>query len=238
MYEYLIGSFIALVVAGLFFYFRFDLRKPMLWTGIIYTSLNILLLIFWLILKQFFYLGEPIVPNYWEPNHLFNLGSITGILGIEDILFMFAVGIVVTGVYEYIYGKKIILKKSYRPHSIALTGFFISFFIFAAFLKFNLIYPYILSNFFGAILLCSERRDLIKHSLIGGISFILGYALFFILFLIIFPDFISTAYHLENLSGILFIGIPIEEYLYAFSFGLMWAPLYEYAHGEKDKDLK
>jgi hypothetical protein len=226
-----------LIVAALCFYFRVDLRKPMLWTGLVYTILNVILLIFWTILKKFFYLGEPIVPNYWNPNHLFDLGIITGILGIEDLIFMFSIGIVVTGVYEYLYGKKIVLKRSYKPSFVALISFFLSFFFFAYFIKYNLIYPYILSTLFGAILLCLERRDLIRHALIGGISFVIGYSIFFLLFLIVFPDFISLAYNIKNLSGFIILGIPIEEFLYAFSFGTLWAPLYEYAHGEKDQDL-
>ncbi|MDO8563606.1 MAG: lycopene cyclase domain-containing protein [Nanoarchaeota archaeon] len=210
----------------------------MLWTAISYVAFNILLYIIYFFLKGFFYLGQPVVPYYWDPHTLFNLARFTGMFGIEDIIFLFAIGIVVTGVYECLYGKKIILKKSYRPHLIALIVSFLSFFILAYFLKSNLIYPYIISTLLGAVSIYLERPDLIKHSLIGGVSFVISYAIFFLIFLIIFPDFIKEVYHVENLSGIIIAGLPFEEYLYAFTFGLMWAPLYEYAHGEKNKDLK
>ncbi len=43
---------------------------------------------------------------------------------------------------------------------------------------------------------------------------------------------------LEYLKDIFILRVPIEEYIYAFSFGLLWAPLYEYAHGEIDVNIK
>ena len=57
----------------------------------------------------------------------------------------------------------------------------------------------------------------------------------FLGFNIIFPHALQSYWSLDNLLGIRILGVPIEELMYAFSFGLMWAPMYEYVHGKKIK---
>jgi len=96
-------------------------------------------------------------------------------------------------------------------------------------------YALIVFGFAGAGILWYDRPDLIFHSLWGGIFFLIIYFILFTLFNVFFPNFITTAYHLKNLSGIFIGTIPIEELLYALSFGLLWSPLYEY---EKNVGLK
>ena len=233
MYAYLTGVAILAIVWGLFFFLRKDLRRPIIWTGIFYVTFNIILMAGWHIVSKFVYIGEPIVPSYWNPPTLFNLANITGFMGIEDFLFLFFIGGVGACTYEIFLHKKINVKHTYKPHFIALTITFVLFFIFAYFFPINSIYPYILATIVGAIIILLEREDLIKHSLLGGMIFAAMYFIFYLLFNSIFPEFVSSFYNLEDLSDISLLGVPIEEFLYAFSFGLLWAPLYEYAHGKK-----
>lgn len=240
LYQYLVGVFLLFLIWLFLFIIRKDLRKPMIWTGVVYSSVLICGFLAWFFLSQYFYLGEPIIPGYWNPETLFNLGRITGGLAIEDIFFMFFVGGIATSIYDFLFGKRISLKKSYKPHMKVLVIAGITVFLFVITLKFhnlNLIYGLIIPSFIGAICLWIDRRDLIKHSILGGFVFLFLYILAYNLYLLIFPNFIFDFYALHNLSGLIILGIPIEEYLYAFSFGMMWAPLYEYAHGEKDVDI-
>ena len=222
------------IVWAFLFLKRKDLRTPMLWTAAVYILFSWVIVSIWFFVSHFAYFGQPIVPYYWFPHTLFNLGNLTGFAGIEDILFLVFIGGIATCIYEYIYKKKIKVKRTYRPHTLAFFSAFIAFFIFVYFWPINLIYAFIFSNFIGAIVLLVQRRDLIIHSLIGSLSFLITYFIVFMFFLAVFPNFITQFYNLTNLTGIMILHIPLEEYLYALSFGLMWAPLYEYANGESN----
>jgi len=233
MYEYFIGSLICGVIWLFLFTLRKDLRKPMFWTAAVYILFNIIIVIFFGLFSKFIYLGEPIVPSYWFPPTFLSIQRLTGFAGIEDVLFLIFIAGIATVLYEFIYKKEIIIKKSRKQHIKTFIIAFIAFFVFVLFSPYNIIYGFIFSSFVGAVALCIERKDLIMHSLMGGLSFLIVYTLAFFAFIILFPDFILNFYNLNNLSGVFIFGIPLEEYLYAFSFGLMWGPMYEYEHGLK-----
>ena len=232
-YEYLLGLSIPFIVWLVFFFLRKDLRRAMLWTGIFYIIFHVLLFLVWFILPPFVFVGEPTYSTYWHPQTLFNLGELTGNISIEDLLFMFIIGGIGAATYELFLRKKISLRKSYRPHFLALSVCFVLYFLLARVLPMNVLYAYIFATFCGALVLWIQRKDLLMHSLSGGGIFVLFYFLAFLTFNFLFPDFIAKFYYLSHLSGILILGVPLEELLYALSFGLLWAPLYEYAHGTR-----
>lgn len=238
MYEYLVGVLIVGVIWVIGFFLRKDLRRPIIWSGLVYAGINAVAFILWKIGSFFIYLGEPVVPSYWNPNTLFNLIRVTGGFSIEDIVWMFFVAGIATFVYGLFLKKKIKFKKNYKHHVRALIVGMIVAFLFQLITKANLIYAMIIFGFVGAFFIWIERRDLIEHSLVGGLSFLVVYFSAFSLFNVIFPYFLNEFYVLQGITGMWFLGLPFEEHLYALSFGLLWAPIYEYEHGEKDVDLK
>ena len=57
----------------------------------------------------------------------------------------------------------------------------------------------------------------------------LGLYVFYFLTLIAFaPGYVERVWNLEALSGILIVGIPLEELLFALSFGFIWSSMYEH----------
>ena len=209
----------------------------MAWSSLFYLLFNVgVFFVWWLINSFFIPLGLKFVPDYWNPDTLFDLGRITGGFAIEDGIFMFFVGGIAAVVYEYSFRKRIVLRRSYKPHIRALVIGLLFAVLFMILFQLNPIWFLIVFGVAGAIALCVERPDLIRHSFFGGVTFTLLYGVAFVFFLLLFPEFIERVYNLNALSGISFLGIPLEEFLYAFSFGLLWAPLYEYAHGEKCVD--
>ena len=42
------------------------------------------------------------------------------------------------------------------------------------------------------------------------------------------PGYIEQVWNFKALSGIVIYGLPIEELLFGFSFGLMWTGIYEH----------
>lgn len=236
MYEYLTGVLIMSALWIFFFLVRKDLRKAMLWSGAFYTIL--LTVVFWV---RWFIYHDPlraITPGYWAPHTLFDLGKTTGGYAIEDLLFMFFAAGIATALYEFCLKEKISAHsdKNLKTGYVFLFGF-AGMFVFHQLFYLNDMYLLIAFNFFGVMPLLWQRRDLIRHSLFGGIIFLFLYILGFSIWIHIYPNLINDIYQLNLTSGIIWLGIPLEEYLYALSFGMLWAPIYEYQHRFKDKRI-
>jgi len=43
-----------------------------------------------------------------------------------------------------------------------------------------------------------------------------------------YPTYVEQVWSMGEITGILIFGIPIEEYLFAFTFGMFWSSLYEH----------
>ena len=181
-----------------------------------------------------FGLTEPFfVPEYWSPPSLFNLALRTG-FDIESLIFSFAIGGIVVSLYEFRKIKHIrmskieIHAKRHRFHSLILISFPIIFIGLYLFSNMNPIYSAIISMIIFSILTFSCRPDLKRKILWSGGLFLAVYFLFFFFFNLIYPYAVERFWNLSALSGILILGIPLEELIFAFSFGLSWGNIYEY----------
>ena len=72
------------------------------------------------------------------------------------------------------------------------------------------------------------RPDLKVKSLVGGAVFLGLYSVFMLGLVWLTPGYIPQVWNLAALSGVLIGGIPIEELLFGFTFGLYWAGVYEH----------
>ena len=90
----------------------------------------------------------------------------------------------------------------------------------------NIIYKAAIVSFSSALWIAWRRPSLRWQILGGGISFTVLYAIVLVITGRLYPGFYDH-WNLEALSGIRILGAPAEEYLYAFTFGSFWAPLYE-----------
>ncbi len=221
MYEYLIFTVVLFCVWLLLYYLRKDLHRHILFSSFIALPLGLT--------EPFFF------SSYWSPSSLFNLAEQTG-FDLESLLFCFSVGGIAAVIYEALLQKHLLKAREKRDiahrHVIFLVIFLIIFFVLFSFLFKAIIYTAIASMALGGLMIMLLRKDLIKETFIGGFLFLLLY--FFVLFFVntfIFPGWVSSTWNVDNLLGILILGIPIEELLWAFTFGFLWAPLYEYLLG-------
>ena len=83
----------------------------------------------------------------------------------------------------------------------------------------------------AATLYC--RPDLKAKVWIGGLLFLALYFVYFGSLLLVFPDYVDAYWDLSALSGIKIVGIPLEELLFAFTFGMYWSGLYEHLFWQK-----
>ncbi len=195
-------------------------RKEMLWASILTAP---------------FGLTEPIfVPEYWNPPSLFNLASTTG-FDIESLIFSFAIGGIGAVLYEMFANVKHIKischeKSSARHkfHKLALASPFIAFVPLYILAPINPIYTASIAMAVGAIATMLCRPDLTKKIFIGSLLFMSIYLVFFLLFNLVYPNVVEQIWNFPAISGILILGIPLEELMFAFAFGALWSSYYEH----------
>lgn len=192
-----------------------------------------------------FGLTEPLfVPEYWNPPSLFELAQRTG-FDIESLIFTFAIGGVAIVIYNRLTGRQSVpvpaaahSARRHRLHALSLLTPGITFVLLSA-LPWNPIYPAIIAMVGGAAAAVFCRPDLMSKTLIGGFLFAGYYAVFMFGLVITAPGYIEQVWNLPDLSGILLFGIPLEELLFGFAFGVFWSGVYEHltwtrSHGPQD----
>ena len=229
MNPWLSFSLILFVAWLLIFIFANISRKEMFWVSLFTMPLG---------------LTEPLfVPEYWNPPSLFNLASKTG-FDIESLIFAFSIGGIAAILYEIIFkikhckmSKYELHSKKHRFHSLALISPLIIFLLLYAFTNINPIYSVIIALLIGSLATILCRPDLKKKIFVGGALFLGIYLIFFLLMNLIYADWTQQVWNLSAISGILFLGIPIEELLFAFTVGMMWSSIYEHVKGYKLKKI-
>ena len=230
-YVWFIWSLIILVIWGIIYMGRPDYRRVMLKMSLITMP---------------FGLTEPLfVPEYWDPPSLFNLAEKTG-FDIESLIFSFAIGGIGAVLYRLVQRRNLIeIPESERKHArhrlhryILLVPALV-FALLAFFTTLNHIYCGIIAMFTGALATLYCRPDLKGKIWIGGLLFTLLYFIYFGSILPFYPDYVELYWNLDALSHILILGIPLEELLFAFSFGMLWSSLYEHLYWQRlVKDIK
>jgi len=181
-----------------------------------------------------FGLTEPLfVPEYWSPPSLFDLAINTG-FDIESLIFCFGIGGLAAVLYNIITQRvpqKIPKEEKYKPlhrhHYKALLTPFISFPILYLF-PWNPIYPAILAMIMGTIANILCRPDLKNKTWIGGLLFLVYYAIFLTGLELSAPDYIERVWNTQALTGYNIFFMPLEELLFAISFGMYWSGVYEH----------
>jgi hypothetical protein len=185
-------------------------------------------------------LTEPLfVPEYWNPPSLFDLAQKTG-FDLESLIFCFAIGGIGTVLYETLIPARHVPMSHaerhdprHRFHYFALSSPLIIFFPLLLGTTWNPIYSGSLAMFVGAIATLYCRPDLKGKIWIGGGVFLLLYFVFFELLVLTFPGYVERVWSHSALSGLSLLKIPLEEYIFALTFGMMWSSLYEHLYWHK-----
>ncbi|HCE30951.1 hypothetical protein A2778_05635 [Candidatus Daviesbacteria bacterium RIFCSPHIGHO2_01_FULL_40_24] len=217
--HYLLGSLLLLVIWLLIFISQKKLRKEMLIASLIITPAA---------LSELFF-----VPGYWLPDTIGNPK-----LSIEDFIFTFAVGGIVAVLYELFMKGKIkhqrlcsCFKGELLPGLVLGVGILAIFLAYSIF-KINFMYAVYIGIIINIALMTITRPDLLGKILYSGLLFGLFYFLFFSAFAFFIPDFIMH-WNINNLSGLILRGVPLEEIVWAFGVGALLGPIYEYLLGIK-----
>lgn len=195
------------------------LRRPMLWASVLTAPFG---------LTEFLF-----VPAYWNPPSLFDLANRTG-FDIESLILCYALGglgiagyQVLAPASEHILSPQVRNSRIHRWHRAALVS---PFFVFGALLilPWNPIYPGIAALFAGALASGLCRPDLWRNMLVGGVVFLALYAVFLFGLKSLWPGYIEAVWNLGHLIAWRPLGLPLEELLFGFGFGMYWSSVYEH----------
>ncbi len=107
--------------------------------------------------------------------------------------------------------------------SLALVIFFGGFFI-----GLNSFIGTVLAWIIPTLIIYTKRSDLIKNSILSGISLLVLSILGYHILNFITPGFFNEFWLFQNIGKKIFLGIPLEEHIWFFTFGAFIGPLYEY----------
>src|SRR5574342_1360435 len=217
MYEFLIWTSLFGIIWLIAYISQPALRQKILWSS-------------WIALP--FGFGELyFIPNYWVPQTLFDLG-IRYKIDIDSFALMFFMGGTAAFVYEALFKKHVPITqkichplcKCYTPLIASLVTFIV---LTRAFPLWNIIYSSSFACLVGGATAAIIYPGLRKHILFGGILFAALYWLSLSAIDAFYSGWLMSTWNMAALSGITLLHVPIEEILFGFSFGVIWAPLFE-----------
>ena len=178
---------------------------------------------------------EPFfVPTYWNPPSLFDLAHRTG-FDIESFIFSFGIGGIAVIAYDRIFrlrDKKVPpherMSPRHRYHLLALISAPVIFVVLFFTTTLNPIYSAIIAMIAGGLATWYCRPDLKSKMFTSALIFLGIYFVYFQSLIALYPGYVEQVWNLKALSGVLVLGIPLEELLFAASFGFLWSSVYEH----------
>ncbi|ETW22635.1 lycopene cyclase domain-containing protein [Mycobacterium gastri] len=177
-------------------------------------------------------LAEPLfLSAYWNPPSLFDLNDRLGV-DIESVAFSFAAGGMIAAIYT---GLRARSRKSLRQprwgRPVQIVALVIPIPVFVALVattNVNPIYITIIALSAGVTATCACWPARIPMICAAGFLFMGLYFGCFVTFTAVYPDYLSRVWNLPALSGVMVVGVPVEELLFALSYGFMYSGVAEY----------
>lgn len=201
-FTYLFYSCLFFIPWFLIFIKRKDLRKLMILNGLFALVLGSII--------NYFYW----IKDWWQPH------SITGTrFYIEDLLLGFGSGGVSASLYLYVFNKKLVtsdlISKKRLFFFLALTAMGLIFFlILIHLLRMSSFMATLIVGSIVYLILAFLNKTLIKASIINSFLMFLLVIPIYMLAIFVTPGFIEKTWMMNNLMGIKFFGVPIEDYIF------------------------
>lgn len=167
--------------------------------------------------------------DYWNPPYIFGRQ-----FNVEDFIYGFFYGGIASELCEFVLGLEDSDKRVKKRYDLIFTFVLITALCFVVLvdkLGLNSITAHVIPPVIVGIYVVVLRRDLIKISLLSGLFLTIITVFVYYVILTIYPDSINEFWILDNLSGIMFFGVPIEEYIFSFALGFGAANFYELITG-------
>jgi hypothetical protein len=193
---------------------------------------------------------EPLfVPEYWTPPSVLRVWR----WDFESFLFCFAIGGIAAVLTELapvmrmlkrldsfltLSARRVVRGKGtafstqgtdpehVRIENMLLVAIFVGMFGATSQFGLNIIFDAAIVCLVTAIFVGWRRPGLRWQIFGGGVTFLLLYTVVLVVTGLVYPNFYDH-WNIAALTDIWFLGAPLEEYMFAVTFGLIWAPLYE-----------
>ena len=174
-----------------------------------------------------FFFSPFSVRDYWHPEFIFPS------FPIEDFMYGFLYGGFLSEAVDLFLSHRIRRHKSRLIYLIfSVVCFTLLFYIMVKILLLNSIWFLLLFGFVIGMSSLMFNRKIFKYQVLSGIIGLVLAIIIFQILLFINPNFIIESWKIENLTGILWLGIPLEEHLFAFIFGFGICHFYEVIAGK------
>lgn len=182
-----------------------------------------------------FGLTEPLfVPRCWNPPSLFDLAQRTG-FDIESLIFCSGIGGLGLVLYDAVFRiehvrMSDIERHQHRPrfHLWTLVAPIVLFPTLYIITGWNPIYIGSISMVAAGLAALYCRPDLKAKIWASGLMFTVFYFIYFFFLDLASPGYAEKLWQLKALSGVVLLGVPLEELMFAFTFGMLWSSYYEH----------
>ncbi|NDK07949.1 hypothetical protein EOM39_01735 [Candidatus Gracilibacteria bacterium] len=219
-YLYLIGSLYFAFIALFMYYKMPKYRKPML------------------VISSMIFLAGPISEYLWMSKDWWHPETITGtLIGIEDFIYSFVSVLIPMFIYKLVFKKdtdrdfsktNINTKKVFKNMVLwFLIPFILSGILFSLF-HINSIISVMVGMTLSCILMISLRKDLFLPSFWTMILMLIIAIPCYLFLDFLNPTYVEKWWYMINLTGILWLGIPIEDIIWYAIYGFMAGGAYEF----------
>ncbi len=216
-YTYFVGVIILFFVWSIVFLKKGINRREMILGGLVFGVAAVLIGM------------KYATHDYWSPQYLFPS------IHIEDFLYGFLFGGVCTQIYFFFFKVRERTTQKHHPFFVimAFIIFIFSFIFLTGIMKLNSIVAHIIPPLLIGLYIIYKNHRYVKIQIWSGFfAAIITFVTFKIL-IFINPIFVINTWYLHNLTGIIISGIPLEEYLFAFSAGFGTSLFYEFVTGKE-----
>lgn len=217
---YMIAALIALA-GWIFLYWRLpDSRKEMLTVSMILGAVGLSI--------EFLYWAY----EWWHPP------TFTGTyVGFEDAIYSFSLGGFGAVVYQFVFNKALKAKSVYKKLSISrgflyliILPYFIGF-LAVYFTDLDVLSTWLIAVIPPILFMLFLRKDLVMHSIYGGLILAVFHYFGFLLLDLIEPGFVNQWYYTENLSGVYLSNMPLDDFIWYFFLGMYLTIVYKFYFG-------
>lgn len=172
--------------------------------------------------------GLVYTADWWQPETILGYR-----VGIEDFMLGFSNAGIASVWYLLFLKIKSKGQASWMRIVIPLISTGISTLILFRMFDWNSFYANSIGILTAIIYILIKRRDLIKISLMSGAVMVLISLPIYLLMIFISPGWVEHTWMLDKLSGVLLLGIPVEDFVWYFLVGGMVSIIYPYYSEEK-----
>lgn len=215
-FAYLFGLGVATLIWGLLFYIRKDQRHEQIFISVVSSPLGPISQILWF------------SESYWRPEYLLSVKILGVEVGVEEALFGFLVGGISSTIYQAVFRKQPTYgrKRNFLAALFFLAG--ATLFYFLTISGINPIWASSIALITTALVMMIVDRTLKWDMLFSGILMLVVALFIYFSTLAYYPALVERFFVTTALSGINVLGIPIEELVWFFSWGMFAGILYEF----------